>query len=156
MSESISPIPPDRPQLGPYITVGDGSAAIEFYQRAFGAVETMRLSDPSGKVGHAEIRIGNSVIMLSDEFPEYGARSPQTIGGSPVMLHLYVEDVDAVVESAVAAGATLDEPVADQFYGDRGGKLIDPFGHRWWVASRVEDVSDEEARRRAAELYGVS
>jgi len=156
MSARVSPIPPNRPQLGPYITVHDGSAAIEFYQRAFGAVEISRMSDPSGKVGHAEIRIGDSFIMLSDEFPEYGARSPQTIGGSPVMLHLYVEDVDAVAESAVAAGATLDEPVADQFYGDRGGKLTDPFGHRWWIASRVEEVSAEEAKRRAAELYGMS
>lgn len=156
MSPNITPIPADRPRLGPYITVRDGGAAIEFYRRAFGAVETNRMSDPNGKVGHAELRIGDAVMMLSDEFPEYGARSPETIGGSPVMLHLYVEDVDAVVESAVAAGATLAEPVADQFYGDRGGKLVDPFGHRWWIASRVEEVSDEEAKRRAADLYGMS
>lgn len=156
MPGNVSPIPTDRPRLGPYITVDDGAAALEFYRRAFGAVELSRMADENGRIGHAELRIGDGVLMLSDEFPEYGARAPKTIGGSPVMLHLYVEDADAVVASAEAAGATVDEPVADQFYGDRGGKLTDPFGHRWWIATRVEEVSEEEVKRRAAQLYGMS
>jgi PhnB protein len=156
MPEKASPIPTDRPRLGPYITVDDGAAAIDFYQRAFGAVEASRMAEPSGRIGHAEVRIGDAVLMLSDEYPEHGARSPRSIGGSPVMLHLYVEDADAVVAAAAEAGATVEEPVADQFYGDRGGKITDPFGHRWWIATRVEEVSDEEAKRRAAELYGMS
>jgi PhnB protein len=156
MTEKISPIPTDRPRLGPYITVDDGAAAVDFYQKAFGAVETSRMADPAGKIGHSELRIGDAVMMLSDEFPEYGAQSPRTVGGSPVMLHLYVEDADAVVATAVEAGATVDQPVEDQFYGDRGGKITDPFGHRWWIATRVEEVSDEEAKRRAKELYGMS
>lgn len=156
MARDISPIPTDRPRLGPYITVDDGAAAIDFYRRAFGAEEMSRMADPNGRVGHAEIRIGDAVIMLSDEYPEHGARSPKSIGGSPVMLHLYVEDADAVVAAAVEAGATAESPVEDQFYGDRGGKLTDPFGHRWWIASRIEEVSEEEMKRRAQELHGVS
>jgi PhnB protein len=156
MSQKIDPIPTDRPRLGPYITVHDGAAALDFYGRAFGAIETSRLAEPGGRIGHAEVRIGESVLMLSDEFEEYGARSPRTLGGSPVMLHLYVEDADAVVAAAEAAGATVDQPVEDQFYGDRGGKITDPFGHRWWIAMRVEEVSDEETRRRATALYGMS
>jgi PhnB protein len=156
MSKQVNPIPTDRPRLGPYITVDDGAAAIDFYRRAFGAEEVMRMSDPGGRVGHAEVRIGDAVLMLSDEFPEHGAVSPKTLGGSPAMLHLYVEDVDAVVSRAVDAGAELEQPVADQFYGDRGGKLLDPFGHRWWIASHVEDVPEEEMMRRAKEQHGMS
>jgi PhnB protein len=156
MTPKIAPIPSDRPRLGPYITVDDAAAAIDFYTRAFGAVEESRMAEESGRVGHAELRIGDAVLMLSDEYPEYGARAPRSIGGSPVMLHLYVEDADAVVAAAAAAGATIEEPVADQFYGDRGGKLTDPFGHRWWIASRVEEVPEAEVRRRAAELYGMT
>lgn len=156
MSPDISPIPTDRPRLGPYITVDDGAAAIDFYRRAFGAEEMSRMADPNGRVGHAEIRIGDAVIMLSDEYTEHGARSPKSIGGSPVMLHLYVEDADAVVAAAVEAGAMAEGPVEDQFYGDRGGKLTDPFGHRWWIASRIEGVSEKEMKRGAQELHGVS
>jgi PhnB protein len=156
MSDRVPPVPTDRPNLGPYITVSDGGAAIEFYRRAFGAEEIMRMAEPGGRVGHAELRIGNAVLMVSDEFPEYGAVSPKTLGGSPAMLHLYVDDVDAVVARAVEAGAEVTEPVADQFYGDRGGKLLDPFGHKWWIASRVEEVPEDEMMRRAKELYGMS
>lgn len=151
----VNPIPEDRPRLGVYITVKDGAAAIDFYKRAFGAEEVVRMTDPSGRVSHADLKIGDALLMLSDEWPEYDALSPKTLGGSPVMLHLYVEDADAAVARAVEAGATLKEPVADQFYGDRGGRVIDPFGHKWWIASRVEEVSEEEQMRRARELYGV-
>lgn len=156
MASELSPIPSDRPRLAPYITVTDGAAAIDFYTRVFGAVETQRMAEPSGKIGHAELRIGDAIIMLADEYPEYGGQSAKTLGGSPVMLHLYVEDADAVVARAVEAGATVDRPVEDQFYGDRGGKIMDPFGHKWWIATRVEEVSLEEQKRRAAELYGMS
>ncbi len=112
------------------------------------------MPDPSGKIGHAEIQIGDAVIMLSDEFPEMGARSPRSIGGSPAAVLLYFEDVDAVARRAVAAGGKLARPVEDQFYGDRAGKLEDPFGHTWWIATRKEDVSPEEMKKRAAALYG--
>lgn len=156
MSKDVHPIPTDRPNLGPYITVNDGAAAIDFYHRAFGAEEVMRMAEPGGRVGHAELRLGNAVLMLADEFPEYGSVSPKTLGGTPAMLHLYVDDVDAVVARAVEAGAELTEPVADQFYGDRGGKLVDPFGHKWWIATQVENVPEDEMMRRAKELYGMS
>ena len=141
--------------MSPYLTVSNGAEAIEFYVKAFGAVETDRFAEPNGKVGHADLKIGDATLMLSDEYPEYGARSPSSLGGSPVMIHLYVEDVDAVFARAVAAGAKVESPVENQFYGDRGGKLTDPFGHRWWLATRVEEVSTEEQHKRAAELYGT-
>lgn len=155
MSPQVSPIPTDRPRLSAYLTVRDGPAAIAYYVHVFGAVEEDRFAEPGGRVGHADLRIGEATLMLSDEYPEYGARSPDTIGGSPVMLHLYVEDADAVVARAVEAGARLDAPVEDQFYGDRGGKITDPFGHRWWIATRKEEVPLEEQKRRASELYGT-
>lgn len=143
-------IPDGYHTLTPYLIVNGGAKALEFYGRALGAVERDRMQDPSGKVRHAEITIGDSRIMLADEHPEIGALSPQTIGGSPVSLHLYVEDVDAVVARAVAAGATLTRPVADQFYGDRVGGVTDPFGHRWFIATHKEDLTMDEIRRRAA------
>lgn len=155
MPSPVTPIPTDRPRLSAYLTVRDGAAAIAYYQHVFGAVEEDRFAEPNGKVGHADLRIGDATLMLSDEYPDYGARSPDTIGGSPVMLHLYVEDADAVVARAVEAGARLDAPVEDQFYGDRGGKITDPFGHRWWIATRKEEVPLEEQKRRASELYGT-
>jgi PhnB protein len=155
MPSPVTPIPTDRPRLSAYLTVRDGAAAIAYYQHVFGAVEEDRFAEPNGRVGHADLRIGDATLMLSDEYPDYGARSPDTIGGSPVMLHLYVEDADAVVARAVAAGAKLDAPVEDQFYGDRGGKITDPFGHRWWIATRKEEVPLEEQKRRASELYGT-
>jgi PhnB protein len=147
------PIPDDQPRLAPYIAVSNAEAAIEFYKKIFGAVETLRIPT-AGKVGHAELKIGDAVLMLSDEFPDYGVRSPETIGGSPVSLALYVEDVDATVAEAVGAGAKILRPVEDHFYGDRAGKVEDPFGHSWWISTHKEDVSPEEMRRRAAAESG--
>ena len=133
----------------PYLTVKDAARAIEFYKRAFDATESMRVAAPEGKVGHAEIKIGDSIIMLADEFPEWGNRSPQSLGGSTVGLCLYVKDVDSVFARAVAAGAQVSKPVEDQFYGDRSGTVTDPFGHVWTIATHTEDVSPEEMQRRA-------
>ncbi len=135
-------------QVMPYLCCRDAARALEFYTAAFGAVETMRLAEPSGRIGHAEIKLGDAVIMLSDEYPEMHVRSPEALGGTPVMIHLYVDDVDAFAARAVAAGATLERPVAHQFYGDRSGQLRDPFGHRWSVATRLEAVSADEIQRR--------
>src|SRR5438874_8529273 len=126
---SAKAIPDGYRVLTPYLIVSDAAGAIEFYRKAFGAAERMRLTAPDGKIGHAELTIGDSVIMLADEYPEHGARSPRSVGGSPVMLHLYVADCDTVVATAVAAGATIVRPVQDQFYGDRSGGLNDPYGH---------------------------
>lgn len=153
MASATNPIPEGYPTATPYLTVKNAASAIAFYKRAFGATETMRMEAPDGKIGHAEIRIGNSPIMLCDEFPEMGGQSPESIGGSPVMIHLYVEDVDVLVKRAVDAGAKLETPVADQFYGDRAGKLSDPFGHKWWIATHKEDVPEEEMHRRAKAMF---
>jgi PhnB protein len=136
--------------ITPYLSIKGAADAIEFYKRAFGAKEVMRLSQPDGRVGHAELQLGDSRIMLADEFPDMDFRSPQSIGGTPVTIHMYVEDVDAVVKQAVAAGAKLVRPVKDQFYGDRSGSLTDPYGHVWHVSTHKEDLSDEEIRKRAA------
>ena len=144
------PIPDGYHAITPYLIVSGAAKALDFYAQAFGAVERDRMQDPSGKVRHAEITIGGACVMLADEHPEIGALSPATVGGSPVNLHLYVEDVDAFVARAVAAGATLTRPVADQFYGDRVGGITDPFGHRWSIATHKEDLTAEEIRRRAA------
>jgi PhnB protein len=124
-----------------------------FYRGAFGATELYRIPMPDGRVGHAEIRIANAIIMLSDEFPEHGARSPATLGGTTVGIMIYVPDVDAFAERAVAEGAQLVEPVKDQFYGDRSCRLLDPSGHKWYFATHVEDVSPEEIKRRADKLF---
>jgi PhnB protein len=144
------PLPDGYHAITPYLIVAGGAKALEFYGRAFGAIERERMQDPSGKIRHAEISIGDSRVMLADEHPEIGALGPGTIGGSPVSLHLYVEDVDAVVGQAVAAGAQLTRPVADQFYGDRVGGITDPFGHRWFIATHEEDLTSDEIHRRAA------
>jgi PhnB protein len=144
----VKPIPDGYHTVTPYLSIRGAARALEFYKEAFGATETMRLPGPGGTVMHAEIRIGDSPIMLSDEFPDMGAKSPPALGGSPVTISLYVEDVDAFVARAVAAGATLIHPVKDQFYGDRTGGLEDPFGHRWHVGTHTEDVSPEEMQRR--------
>jgi PhnB protein len=146
----VKSVPDGYHTVTPYLIVKGGAKALDFYARVFGAVEHERIQDPTGKVGHAEIAIGTSRLMLADEHPEIDALSPTTVGGTPVSLHLYVEDVDAVVARAVAAGATLIRPVADQFYGDRVGGIADPFGHRWFIATRKEDLSREELHRRAA------
>ena len=126
----------------------DAARAIEFYKQAFGATEFMRLAEPSGKIGHAEMKIGDAVIMLADEYPDHGAISPQSLGGTAVTIHLYVGDVDALVTRAGAAGAKIERPPTDEFYGDRSATLSDPFGHRWMFASHIEDVSPEEMGRR--------
>ena len=153
MSE-VKPIPDNYPRLAPYLCVDGAEAAIAFYTRVLGASERMRLPMPGGKLGHAELELGDALIMLSDEAPEMGIVGPRSIGGTPVTLNLYVEDVDAVFAKAVEAGAKATRPVQDHFYGDRAGQFEDPFGHRWNVASQVEDVSPEEMQSRAADAMG--
>jgi PhnB protein len=148
----VKPIPDEYPRVMPYLIVEDGSAAIDFYRSVLGATERMRMPGPEGKVMHAELEIGDSVIMLADEAPEMNARSPRTVGGTPVSLYVYVDDVDSVFDSAVKAGARALRPVEDQFYGDRSGQFEDPFGHHWGVATQVEDVSPEEMSKRMAEM----
>jgi len=138
--------------VNPYLIVHDGAAAIEFYKQAFGAKEIMRMPGPGGKIGHAEVQIGDSRVCLADEHPEMGARSPRTVGGSPVHFLVYMPDVDRAIEQAVTAGAKLLRPAADQFYGDRIGGVEDPFGHAWYIATHKEDVSVEEMGRRAAAM----
>lgn len=146
--------PADSHTVIPYLCVDGAAAAIDFYTAVFGASEVYRIPAPDGKIGHAEVKLGDSAVMLSDEYPEMGARGPKTIGGSPVTLTIYVPDVDATVTKAVAAGATELRPVEDQFYGDRAGQVEDPFGHRWSIHTHIEDVSPEEIDRRAAEMFG--
>lgn len=150
----VKPIPEGVPRLTPYLSVQGATRAIEFYKKAFGATEVHRLTDPGGKILHAEIEIAGSPVMLAEEFPAWDNLSPPTLGGTPVRLHLYVEDVDAVAERAVAAGAVVLIPVADQFYGDRSGRVQDPFGHVWILATHVEDVADAEMQRRADAMFG--
>jgi PhnB protein len=153
MSTKVKPVPDGHRTVTPYLAINNAAKALDFYQRAFGAVESYKLMMPDGRVGHAEIRLGDSLIMLADEFPEYGGKAPDTLGGSPVSLHLYVEDVDAFVKKAVAAGAKERKPVADHFYGDRSGQLEDPFGHLWWVATHREDVAPAEMQKRAEKMF---
>jgi PhnB protein len=148
---NVKPIPDDYPQVSPYLCVDDAGAALDFYTKVLGAKERMRMAEPDGKIGHAELQLGDSVIMLADEYPDIGIRSPKAIGGSPVTLSVYVEDVDTVFDRAIAAGAKSLRPVKLEFYGDRSGQFEDPFGHRWSVATHVEDVSPEEMERRSAE-----
>lgn len=151
MTSKVKPIPDGYHTATPYLSVRGAGAALDFYKRAFGAKEIMRMPGPNGTIGHAEIQIGNSRIMLADEFPQMGFVGPQTRGGTSVHLHLYVEDADARVAQAVAAGATVKRAVQDQFYGDRTGTIEDPFGHVWHLATHTEDVPEPELRRRAAE-----
>jgi PhnB protein len=150
MSSTTRAIPKGYEGPTAYLIVDGAAAAIEFYKKAFGAKEVGRFQGPNGKVGHADILIGEGHVMLADSSPEMGAKAPGAYGGSPVSLCVYVDDVDAVVANAVAAGAKLTRPVADQFYGDRTGGVTDPFGHVWYVMTHVEDVSDEEMRKRMA------
>jgi PhnB protein len=140
--------------LTPYLCCKDAARAIDFYTEVFGAKETMRLAEPDGRIGHAEIVIAGSTLMLSDEYPDFGVLGPRTIGGTPVKLHLYVPDVDALVARAVAAGARLVRPVEDQFYGDRAGQIEDPFGHVWYVGTKKEQLGAAEIQRRYAKLVG--
>ena len=144
------PIPDDYPRVTPYLFIDGASAAIDFYCSVLGATERMRMPGPDGSVFHAELELGDSMIMLGDQNPDMNARGPRAIGGTPMMLHVYVEDADSVFEQAIGAGAKALRPVEDQFYGDRSGRFEDPFGHRWDVATHVEDVPREEMERRAA------
>jgi PhnB protein len=146
----VKPVPEGYHTATVYLIIKDAAKAIEFYKKAFGATELMRMTQPDGRVGHAEIKIGDSPIMIADEFTELGTRSPQSLGGSAVSIYLYVVDVDGLAKQAVAAGATLVRPVKDQFYGDRSGSLEDPFGHQWHIATHVEDVTPDEVQKRAA------
>jgi PhnB protein len=152
MAKQVKPIPEGYRTATPYLIVNGAASAIEFYKKAFKATEVMRFAQPDGKVGHAEILIGDSRIMLADEYHEMGHRSPQSFGGSPVSIHLYVEDVDALASQAVSAGAKVKQPVKDQFYGDRSGTFEDPFGHVWHISTRKEDLSLEEMQKRAAAM----
>lgn len=151
---SVKPIPEGYHSVTPYLIVRGGAEAIEFYQKAFGAVELFRFPQPDGKIGHAEIKVGDSPIMLADEYPDMGYHGPQSLGGSPVSLMIYVDDVDTVFNRAVEAGATVKEGLQDKFYGDRMGTVVDPFGHRWHLATHKEDVSVEEMQRRAQAAHG--
>jgi PhnB protein len=146
---AVKPIPEGYHSVTPYLIVTGGAKAIDFYKNAFGAIEMFRMPTADGKIGHAEIKIGDSVIMLADEFPERGIRSPQSIGGTATMIMLYVNDVDAVSKQAVAAGAKELRPLTNQFYGDRSGTYEDPFGHKWELATHVEDVAPDEMVKRA-------
>jgi PhnB protein len=136
----------------PSLAIKDAAKALDFYKKAFGAKEIMRMGEPGGKIGHAEIKIGEAVVMLADEFPEFGNLSPQSIGGTPVSLMIYVEDVDGFVNKAVAAGAKILRPVEDQFWGDRTSLLEDPFGHKWYFATHIEDVAPDEMKKRGDEF----
>ena len=151
MAKPGKPVPDGFHTVTPHLTMKNAGEAIEFYRKAFGAEEIARMPGPGGSVMHAEIRIGDSPIMLNDEFPEHGARGPKTIGGTPVSIHLYVNDVDALFDRAVKAGAKVTMPIADMFWGDRFGKLEDPFGHQWSLATHKEDVTPEECMQRAKE-----
>lgn len=150
MANKVKAVPEGYHTATPYLIVSSGANAIEFYKKAFGATELLRMAQPDGRIGHAEIKIGDSVIMLADENPQMGIRSPQMLGGSPVSILLYVEDVDSVFNQAIAAGAKVQRPVQDQFYGDRTGGVTDPFGHAWYISTHTEDVAPEEMQKRAA------
>jgi len=150
------PIPDDYPRVTPYLFIDGASAAIDFYCSVLGARERMRMPGPDGTVFHAEIEVGDSMIMLGEQNPDMDVRGPRAIGGTPMMLHVYVEDADRVFEQAIGAGAKALRPVEDQFYGDRSGRFEDPFGHRWDVATHVEDVPAEEMEKRAAAAMAAS
>lgn len=152
---NVKPIPDGYHSVTPYLICDGAADAIEYYKKAFGATELFRM-DHDGKVGHAELKIGDSPIMLADEFPQMGYRSPKALGGTPVSIMIYVEDVDTVYQRAIDAGATEVKPLQDQFYGDRSGTLTDPFGHVWTVATHKEDVTMEEMNRRMAAAHGAS
>src|SRR6185369_14853224 len=149
MSTAVKAIPDGYEGITPYLICRNAEAAMEFYKNAFGAVELFRMGGGDGKVGHAEMKIGNAIFMLADEFPDMGAQSPETIGGTPVSLYIYVEDVDSFTEKAIAEGLKVLKPVSDQFYGDRSGHFEDPFGHRWGFATHIEDLTPEELDARA-------
>ena len=151
--KSVKPIPKGFHTVTPYLRIQGAARALDFYRDAFGAVERDRMTMPDGRIGHAEITIGGSIVMLADEFPDMKIRGPQSLGGTSVALLLYVKDVDAAFERAVDAGAKLLRPVQDQFYGDRSGSIVDPFGHEWTLATHQEDLSTAEMKNRAKEAF---
>jgi PhnB protein len=153
-SQQVSPIPDGYHSVTPYLIVNNGKDAIEFYKKAFAANAVICIEQSDGKIGHAELTIGNSKVMMADECPEMGAFSPNHYKGAAVSLHLYVQDVDAVVQRAIDAGATLTRPVDNMFYGDRSGGIVDPFGHHWYISTNIEKVSLAEIRKRATERFG--
>ena len=153
---AVNPIPDNYPRVTAYLIVDGANDAIEFYRKVLGAEERMRMGGPDGRVGHAELQFGDSVVMLADSYPEMDIRDPKTIGGTPVSMTIYVEDVDKIFAGALRAGAKEVQPVETKFYGDRAGQFEDPFGHRWSVMSRVEDVSPEEMQNRAAQFAAES
>jgi len=150
---SVKPVPDGYHTLTPFLTVRDAARAIEFYKQAFGAEERGAAKDPHGKIMHAELKIGDSIVMLSDEYPEFGSVSPLSIGGSAMGLHIYLEGVDAAFERAVKAGAQVEMPVMDQFWGDRYGRLRDPFGHKWSIGTHVKDMSEDEMKKGMDEAF---
>ncbi len=150
----VQAIPAAFAGVTPYLIVRDAAGLIDFYKKAFGAIEVMRLPAPGGRIGHAEIKIGQGIVMLADESPEMGHKAPQTLGGTPVGLMFYVTDVDAQFAKAIAAGASVKQPLKDQFYGDRNGSLTDPSGHIWTISTHTEDVSPEEMDRRMKAMMG--
>jgi len=150
----VKPIPDDYPRVIPYLTVDGAAAAIDFYTNVFDAKERMRMPAPDGKIGHAELEIGDSIVMLADAFPDMGSPTPKALGGTPVTVMIYVEDVDSTFARGLAAGARQEHPVENQFYGDRSGQFEDPFGHQWNVATHVEDVPPDEMAKRAAKMMG--
>ena len=149
---AVKPVPEGYHTVTPYLVIAGAAKALEFYAKAFGAKERTRMEGPNGQVMHAEIQIGDSIVMLADEFPDMGYRGPQAYGGTAVGLHLYVNDVDSLFKQALAAGAKEERPVQDQFYGDRTGTLRDPFGHQWSLATHKEDLTDEQIHERAAKM----
>ncbi|MDQ2840845.1 MAG: VOC family protein [Acidobacteriota bacterium] len=152
---AVKPIPDGYHSVTPYLTFKSADAAIQFYKRAFGAKELSQLSTPECGIAHAEVQIGNSRLMMADEFPAFGNKSPETLGGSPVSMMFYVDDVDAAFSHALKEGATERRPVADQFYGDRTGTLVDPFGYQWSLGTHKEDVSEEEMQARMEKMYAT-
>ena len=148
----VKPIPEGYHSVTPYLIIKGASAAIDYYKKVFGATEIMRFPTPDGQIGHAELKIGDSPIMLADEMPGRGYVSPKTLGGTPVSIMIYVNDVDSVFKKAVDTGTTVDQPIKDQFYGDRSGTIHDPFGHVWTIATHKEDVTPEEMKRRMSSL----
>ncbi len=150
----VKPIPDDYPRVTPYLCVDGAAGAIDFLVEVFGATERMRMAAPDGRIGHAEVAIGDGLIMLSDEYPEMGVLGPKSVGGTAVTISVYVEDADATFARAIEAGATAEGPVETHFYGDRSGMFVDPFGHRWNVSTHVEDVPPDEMARRSAEMFG--
>ena len=153
-SSQVKPIPVGMHTVTPHLICEGAANAIEFYKKAFDAVEVARMAGPNGKIMHAAVRIGDSTVMLVDDFPDYGSRGPKALSGSPVVIHLYVEDADKFAARAVAAGAKMTMPVSEMFWGDRYGQLEDPFGHRWSVATHVKDVTPEEMRQAMSKMAG--